>query len=71
VALVLVVAMFLPFPRLTNPYGLMLGVTLWGLAWLFAISAMRRGRGGARVAGRVSFVVLVCHAVALVVIALR
>ncbi len=48
--------------RLPDPIGLVVGATIWGLAWLFAIGGVRRGRGGARVAAWVSLAVLAMHA---------
>jgi hypothetical protein len=48
--------------RLPEPAGIVVGVTIWGLAWLFALSGVRRGRGGARAAAWVSLGVLVWHA---------
>ncbi len=38
------------------------GVTLclWGFAWLFAYSGVKRGKGGARTAAKISVVVLAC-----------
>src|SRR5688500_18818726 len=44
------------------PYGFAVGVSAWGIAWLLAISGVRRGRGGARVAASISLGILVVHA---------
>jgi hypothetical protein len=56
-------------PPLPGPVGLAVGVSIWACGWLFAISGVRRGRGGARVAALVSLVILVLHAAVLLLIA--
>ena len=48
--------------QIPGAYGLIVGVVVWGLAWLFAISGMRRGQGGARAAAAISLAILVLHA---------
>jgi hypothetical protein len=70
-ALVFVVVLFLSplFPPLPEPLGLAVGICIWASGWLFAISGVRRGRGGARVAAIISLIVLVLHAVLVLVIA--
>ncbi len=69
-SLVLVVSMFLvpSSPPLTEEFGLMLLVSLWALAWLFAIGGARRGRGGARLAAVLSLEILVLEALFIVVV---
>jgi hypothetical protein len=57
------------FPPLPEPIGLAVGILIWACSWLFAISGVRRGRGGARVCAIISLVVLVLHAVLALVIA--
>jgi hypothetical protein len=56
-------------PSLPGPVGLAFGVSIWACGWLFAISGVRRGRGGARVAAHISLVILVLHAALLLLIA--
>jgi hypothetical protein len=59
------------FPRLPlpEPLGLAVGVSIWACGWLFAISGVRHGRGGARVAARISLGELILHAALSLVIA--
>jgi len=72
-ALVFVVALFLSglYPPLPEPIGMAVGISIWACGWLFAISGVRRGRGGARVAANVSLIVLVLHAMLIIVVALH
>jgi len=56
----------LPFlllgPRLPGYYGLVVGIPIWGCSWLFAISGIRRGRRGARIAAGIALALLVLQA---------
>ena len=55
--------------ELPAPLGLVFGSLVWGLAWLFAISGVRRGRGWAKAAAWVSLAFLVWHAGMLLLLA--
>ncbi len=70
-ALAFVIALFLGplFPPLPEPLGLAVGASIWACGWLFAISGVRHGRGGAQVAAIISLVILVLHAVSSLLIA--
>jgi hypothetical protein len=72
-ALLFVVALFLPsgFPPLPEALGVAVGVSIWACGWLFAISGMRHGVGGARVAAIIGLTILVLHAALIVIIALH
>jgi hypothetical protein len=72
-ALLCVVALFLgpAFPALPQPVGLALGVSIWACGWLFAISGVRHGAGGARVAAGICLAILVLHAASMLVIVLH
>jgi len=72
-ALFFVLALFLDplFPPLPGTLGLAVGVSIWACGWLFAISGVRRGRGGARVAAGISLAALILHAALITVIALH
>ena len=49
--------------RLPSPYDLIIGITLWACCWLFAISGVRRGGAGARVAAGLTLTLLILDAV--------
>jgi hypothetical protein len=58
-------------PRIPEPYGLAIGITLWALAWIFSLSGTRFGKGGGRIAGGFTLTLLILHAVAILVIGLH
>jgi hypothetical protein len=70
-ALFFIFALFLGplFPSLPPALAQAVEVTLWACGWLFAISGVCHGRGGARVAAVISLVILVLHASLILIIA--
>jgi hypothetical protein len=72
-ALFFVVALFLGsvLPPHPEALGLAVGVSIWACGWVFAISGVRHGRGGARAAAVISLAILVLHAALILVIALH
>jgi hypothetical protein len=80
-ALVFVVALFLEpllepvFSRLpealARAVGISTWVSIWAGGWLFAISGVRHGRGGARATAVISLVILVLHSSLILIIALH
>jgi hypothetical protein len=72
-ALIFVVALFLgpAYPPLPEALGVAVGVSIWACGWLFAISGVRHGVGGARVAAVIGLTILVLHAALILIIALH
>jgi hypothetical protein len=55
-------------PQFGSPYDPAIVTTLWACGWLFAISGVRHGRGGARVAARLSLAFFVLQAGLIVIV---
>jgi hypothetical protein len=61
-SLVCIVTMFflggLLTSRLPEVFAVSINITVWAFAWLFAISGIRRGEGGARVVAHLMLTIL-------------
>jgi hypothetical protein len=63
------VALMLLAPDLPGNIGFLVGISIWGCSWLFAIGGVRRGRGGARVAATIALSLLILHAASALLLA--